>query len=444
MARACWWQFAAIAVTLLALGCVANGASQSGNANPYARFKKGTDLTKQVVEEIDEWQVTGSFSTVTWLIGLVFPHAALISMLLLIGGGVACREYDAVPERNIDFVRQLCFKALLPSFLFRRIWLVPIDSSLYGIAAWSLVLHIMWFCLTYVVSGKTMPHDPQLRGWSMLMSQGALLSFLYPVLLHNSHFGDRALACAVLWDLGGNMWIVQGALFAVAAYFEPKSRGKRRGGGYDDFDGLEADEMDGLGDDYDDYSNGLSSLNNSNQSGLNPSQVAAIKAALTHPILLGCLTGLFFNLLSMPCPYVVDKLLELVGEPYKVALYFLVGFYGDHKLDREGAGLVATALGTRYAISIAMIMTVWFFVPVDALVRETIVLAILSPCSTLTIYLVAEHNYGEKLMKNTVCCVFFSVLFSTFCQHALVAQFSSAAAAGAAAAVGTPSAIINS
>lgn len=425
MAASLWLRMAAFVVTLLAFGCAANGASQ----NPYVRFKKGIDLTKPVVEEIDEYQLTGSFSGITWLIGLFFPHAALISMLLLIGAGVVCREYEAIPERNVDFVRQLCFKALLPAFLFRRIWLVPIDSSLYSVAAWSMGLHTMWFCCAYIAAAKNIPQDPQLRGWSMLMSQGALLSFLYPVLLHNSHFGDRALACAVLWDLGGNMWICQGALFAVAAYFQPKSRGRRKGMDTYDYD---ADELDGLGNDYDDYSNGLASLDGKRSAfNLSPSQVEALKTAITHPILVGCLCGLFFNLSSFPCPYLADKALEFVGEPYKVALYFLVGFYGDHKIDREGAGQVASVLITRYCISFLIIMTVWFLVPVDALVRQTLVVAILSPCSTLTIYLVKEHNYGENLMKNTVVCVFFSVLISTFCQHSLVAYFSATGMAGA-------------
>merc|ERR1711957_930862 len=55
------------------------------------------------------------------------------------------------------------------------------------------------------------------------MVQGAMNSFLYPLLLKHDLFGERALACAVLWDLGGNMWICQFALFAVAAYFRPEA-----------------------------------------------------------------------------------------------------------------------------------------------------------------------------------------------------------------------------
>jgi len=275
-------------------------------------------------------------------------------------------------------------------------------------ALWSFVLHGCWFNLSYKAACRLEPQNLPRRGWTMLMTQGTMNSFLYPLLLRHTRFGERALATAVLWDLGGNMWICQLALFAIAAKHSPlqhsgllaKSDGEKEG-----------------------------ALKNG---GMMPGLVAFIDGIMPHkvlvdalrqPVLIACILGFVLNCIHAQQPNIVDATLCVLGEPYRLVLYFLVGFYGDHKLGaREIVSLLRT-LSARYTIAVIMIVIVVTALPVELMQRQTIALVVLSPTSSYLIHLVAEHGYGDALMQLTVCGAFATTVVSTFVQHMLVAIF---------------------
>ena len=79
----------------------------------------------------------------------------------------------------------------LPAFLLRHVWLCQLDSGLYAVAVWSFVFHGLWLGASAVVSPILEHHDRQIRGWAMLMSVGAMNSFLYTLLLRHPGFGER-------------------------------------------------------------------------------------------------------------------------------------------------------------------------------------------------------------------------------------------------------------
>merc|ERR1712217_89027 len=142
--------------------------------------------------------------------------------------------------------------------------------------------------------------------------------------------------------------------------------------------------------------------------------------ALKQPVLRCCVLGFLLNRIGIPLPAIGDTALWFVGEPYKMVLYFLVGFYGDHRINSLEASLLTRALGARYAISIVIIGLAFASLPVELLYRQTIVLVVLSPSSSYLIHLVAEHGYGESLLRLTVCGGFLSTIVSTFLQNFLL------------------------
>merc|ERR1711972_1000264 len=140
-------------------------------------------------------------------------------------------------------------------------------------------------------------------------------------------------------------------------------------------------------------------------------------AVIMQPVLVCSLLGFAFNLGEVPLPMVADTPLWVIGEPYKIALYFLVGYYGDHRVQGHEVRRMARTLGVRYSISVAIILVVALVLPFQPLYRYTVILTLLSPCSSYPMFLCANQGYGEGLVRLTVCCGFASTILSTFAQN---------------------------
>lgn len=399
------------------------------------RFRNGVDLTNDADTrgQLDNWQLFEPGDGLQRFL----RHFSLMLVLLLIGMGVLARSRNSVQRQDADMLRRVCFNWLLPAFLLRHIWLCQLDTELYVVAVYSFVFHGLWCAASHraaiflEVSGSR-----QLLGWTMLMSQGTMNSFIYPLLLRHKNFGEKSLACAVLWDLGGNMWICQFALFAIAAHYSPRPT-VLESELEDDLNAHRADESDG------EESEGLLpdkatfSLSRSPDA-LAGSGAAAkalppawaslapcippdvLKDAFRQPVLRGCLLGFALNCLGVPLPAMADGVLWAVGEPYKMVLYFLVGFYGDHRITSSDLSSLARALGVRYVISAVIIGLTVTLLPLAPMYRQTIILVVLSPTSSYLIHLVAEHGYSETLLRLTVCGGFVSTMLSTVSQHLLM------------------------
>jgi len=345
---------------------------------------------------------------------------------------------------------------LLPAFLLRHIWLCPLEKQLYTVAAWSFTFHTLWFVVCYRVAHVLEPKDLQLRGWMMLMTQGMMNSFLYPLLLSHETFGEKSLACAVLWDLGGNMWICQFALFAIAAHFAPRVDFDQAFGGVDDrgdHDSWECERLMSGDDDGEEMAEwGPAAVLRLSAGAQKKSAASAASSALSmgkaaisglfgvapgyacmprsvlvdalrQPVLICCVVGFLLNCCSVPLLSAGDMVLWAVGEPYKMVLYFLVGFYGDHQIDERGRNLVGRALGTRCVISLVFVVLASIALPLEDTYRRTVTLALFSPTSSYLIHLVAEHGYGESLLQLTVCGGLASTIVSTLTQHMLIEYF---------------------
>lgn len=399
----------------------------------FKRFNHGVDLLyPDTGGALDDWQPVEGHTTIAWLL----QRLSLPLVFGLMGLGAWARIKGRLVKEDADRLRRVCFTWLLPSFLLRHIWLCQIDSKLYSVGCYSFALHGMWLCLSLFMARGIEPHNVMMRGWTMMMTQGTLNSFLYPLLLRHEAFGERALACAVLWDLGGNMWICQFALFAVAAHFAPGGAGGaiKEESSYQvedvEFNSEENDTLlskDGA----DQISRSNLELEGRSFGSVKDGDVETLKLcpcmprrvlidALRQPVLICCVLGFLMNCSGAPLPSLLETPLWVMGEPYKLVLYFLVGYYGDHRLRPGDGALIGRTLGTRYAISSAIILIVYTVLPLELMFRHTLALVILSPTSSYLIHLVAEHEYGEAMLRLTVCGAFASTLFSTFSQHVLI------------------------
>lgn len=388
-----------------------------------------------------------------WLVNLILrgalDHAALLTVLILITIGYLARSRDILVRKHGDSLRTLCFKYMLPVFLFRHIWLVQIDTSLYTVSFFSGFFYSAWFGMSLVNSHVLNPQTHREKGWLMLVTNGQMLAFLYPMLIESSHFGSRALACCVLWDLGGNMWVCSGVLFGVAAFYESKAAGDGEVLREDREDAIVESELGGLLENDEDDVDGGDTPECSPKARADARAALAFKKAMTpdvpgkmeldptdnkrreqplrqaletvlaQPMLHACLTGLLLNVCGVPLPSQLNRLLEALGNPYKSGMYFLVGFYGDIDMDRRDRSQLLKALLARLCTQVVLACCA-LLLPIEILFRETLFIALFSPLASVTMQVVAEAGWGERLLKLTVTFGFATTILSMVVQHTLI------------------------
>eukprot|EP00933_Yihiella_yeosuensis_P062988 TRINITY_DN66012_c0_g1_i1.p1 TRINITY_DN66012_c0_g1~~TRINITY_DN66012_c0_g1_i1.p1 ORF type:complete len:423 (-),score=59.87 TRINITY_DN66012_c0_g1_i1:314-1582(-) len=343
----------------------------------------------------------------------ILQNSAIFSVLALMSLGVLLRRSSLVSDRLADILRRICFKVLLPPLLLRNIWLAKVDDSLYAIAALSVCFHIARFFVSVLIARKLEPFHRMRQGWLIMMTQGEMLAFLFPLLLSTAQLSGRALACCIMWDLFGNMWVCQGALWGVAEHYgEFKEAAGRHPSPHKGSGDIELAEFD-------------PDLRKSVQAtlpsgGSRGTAVRAAWAVVTQPLLHYCLIAFALNLGGVPLPKELDGPLWISGSLFKPLMYTVVGFMGaSHALDYSDLQAALQALSMRYVL--AALGSIGITIAIDDRVfRSTLILALLSPSTSNVIQIVAETGYGEQQLKRTICTGFISTLVSTFLQHTFV------------------------
>lgn len=376
------------------------------------------------------------------------PLISLINFVLL---GYCLKTYFGWDRDKTGSLRRVTFNILLPLYVLRNMWVARIDSSMYGIAKASLVIHLLqavfWTFLFKNVKDRCM------RGWLSMISQGCLTSFFYANLSSHAPFGQQAVAVCLLFDIGGNTPCAQGLLWGLAAYFAPdKIKGSNsstfetafssplltygrlhripselplseasHGVGY--LTRLKNREMESV----EEETMELASLLDE---GSYPAIVqnrkpilGIIGAVVFQPILPAFGMGLMMSIYNVGCPVGLDYALEGLGLLFKPCLYFLIGLYSEVILNALQLRIVVTVLGLRYLFAGSVALMMWLWLPFGDLERTTMALTLLSPVSTMTMYLAAEYNYPTQYVSMSATLTTISVFISFAIQEAVIRSF---------------------
>jgi len=339
---------------------------------------------------------------------VLLANSTLLNIIVLMGLGFVSMRRKWLSKQSADRLRWVCFEYLMPAVLMRNIWIAPVDSRLSAIMLWSAGIHALRFFFIQAVARFFEPTQRPRQGWLILMTQGEMLALLYPLLLATPHLSERALACCILWDMGGNMWLCQGVLFGVADhYFEGSSscRGKTLLQSDDPEATLELDDERAKKD--------------SARSGVKN----VVWSVATKPLLHYCILAFCLNFSGVELPPMLDTPLWALSLPFKPGIYFVVGFYGAaHALTLADAIMVSQALVIRYGVAACLAVLVNLVIS-DHVLSQTITLALFSPATSNAIHIVAEKGASSDQLKLTVCTGFASTILSTAIQLGLVSLF---------------------
>lgn len=384
----------------------------------------GTDYSAQTTENLQVWNVTelghdsweGSLDEWEFLRDLL--NSTILSICVLMTLGLVARRRNWLSVGSADRIRWICFEYLLPAVLLRNIWLAPVDMKLSVVALWSAFFNTLRFFIIMQVVRFVEPLQRQRQGWLMLITQGEMLALLFPLLLATPQLSERALACAILWDLGGNMWLCQGIIFGIADhYMDGHSRIRTRSRSSESGLSLKVDAND------------VEAAVDDEKAKKEISTAQKIRrtawTVLTKPLLFYCAVAFLLNSTGVALPPVLDTSLWALSLPFKPGIYFIVGFYGGASgLHLSDAVPVGQALLLRYTAAALTSVAVNCLLD-EPLLRQTITLALFAPLTSNVMHIVAEKGSGEEQLRLTVFTSFASTILSTGLQLALVMWFTS-------------------
>jgi predicted permease len=289
-----------------------------------------------------------------------------------------------------------------------------------------------------------------MRGWLLMISQGCLTSFFYSNLASHPSFGQEAVAICLLFDIAGNTPCAQGLLWGIGAYYAPNHGAS----------GLPTEfrsafssplmpstimlsqqvDMESCWQSLGGISGQTKKLSKSNVEpfesdsllGRAPVQsqrmshktwVDIFKAVLIQPVLPAFAFGLVLSINEVGCPAFVDYIMETIGLFFKPSLYFLIGLYSELITDAIQLKIVMTALGLRYLFAGFMALMIWLWLPFGSLERTTMALSMLSPASTMTMYLAAEYDYPQQFISMSAALTTMSVFLSFMIQEAVMRSY---------------------
>lgn len=315
--------------------------------------------------------------------------------------GLLLRATSSKAVGVLPQLRRVTFELLLPCYVLRSMWTIHLNSDMFSVILISFVVHVLIATIWWFVFSR-MRNRP-LRGWSMMSCKGCMLSFLYASVGANPKFGPTGTATCLLWDIGGNFWLSQAALFGIASAFAPQSSKKNP------LDLEKAQEL----------------LKESENASNSENIMGIIKVIVFQPILIAFLIGLGFNVYGVRCPLILDFLLSYAGSFFRPSLYLVLGLYFDFTAlsDTKSLLRVVTTLFIRFTFNFAIGLFCWFLLPLGEVVRATIVLCLLSPASIMPMYLVAKFNYPTRYTSMSAFVSTLSVMISFVVQNTLMALY---------------------
>eukprot|EP00427_Karlodinium_veneficum_P013217 CAMPEP_0169063330 /NCGR_PEP_ID=MMETSP1015-20121227/1224_1 /TAXON_ID=342587 /ORGANISM="Karlodinium micrum, Strain CCMP2283" /LENGTH=297 /DNA_ID=CAMNT_0009121653 /DNA_START=81 /DNA_END=975 /DNA_ORIENTATION=- len=132
-------------------------------------------------------------------------HVLFASFLAMVAVGYCVRRAGIASQGDMEGLRKFVFGIGLPALLLGSTWRMEVTSDVLLSIPVCVFIHSVWAALAYLIHCR---RGPQNRAWFVLTSQGVFLGYVYPfVAASPPDVASRIVGPALVWDLGGNMWM---------------------------------------------------------------------------------------------------------------------------------------------------------------------------------------------------------------------------------------------
>lgn len=277
-----------------------------------------------------------------------FNQQFLLSVSIIIVGYIL-KRFDIIREREGEGMTRIVLNVTLPSLIIVSFSDMNIQPSLFFLTAFSLVYGGMMAALGLFLFRK---EGARTRGMFAMMFPGFNIGlFAFPLV--EGIWGANGLKHFGMFDVG-NAFILFGLNYTIAAYFASE--------------GMKLNYKD-------------------------------ILKTLSRSIPLMTYIGvLLLALLNIHLP---DYFLELTGVISQANMplsLLLLGVYLNFRFEKSNMRLIGKYLVFRYGFGLVIGLALFWFLPMEDMVRYTLLVGLLLPAATSNLAFSVEFGYNTKLI----------------------------------------------
>jgi malate permease and related proteins len=296
-------------------------------------------------------------------------NTVFLTALSIIFLGYFLKRKNIITENEGKIITKLLMHTTFPALLFVTILRVHFEWNLLLLPLISFVFSV----LTMATASYFFKDLPRKMKAIFIMGSGGFNLGLFAYPLIEGIWGQSGMVYAAMFDFG-NSFAVFGLVYGTGVFMSDKNQGI--------------------------------------------SIKANTKKALFKIITLlpfqAILIGLFFNLSSIPLPQILIDILDVLAKGNKVMVLLIMGIYMNFSMSADLIKKVTKVLSIRYFWGFLMGFLFFYFLPVEQLYRNVLLIVLLIPVGMTIIPFSNELDYDTEvagMLVNVSMLVSFAMMW---------------------------------
>lgn len=279
-------------------------------------------------------------------------NTVFITALSIILVGYFLKRQNIVSEKEGKIISKLLMHTTFPALMFLTMKRVHFEFNL-------LLLPVISFCfslLTMFTAAKLFKNQSQKMKAILIMGSGGFNLGLFAYPLIEGIWGQAGMVYAAMFDFG-NSFAVFGLVYGTGVFMSDKNEG-------------------------------VSISQNA--------QKAILKIFTLLPF-QAILLGVFVNLAKIEIPTIVIDVIDVMARGNKVIVLLIMGIYLNISTSGEILKKVSKVLLIRYFWGFLLGFTFFYFLPVEQLYRNVLLIVLIIPVGMTILPFSDELNYDTKI-----------------------------------------------
>ncbi len=281
-------------------------------------------------------------------------NAVFITALSIISLGYFLKHKNIVTEKEGKIITKLLVHTTFPSLVFVTVMRVHIQLNLLLLP----LIYIIFSAISMLIGTYMFSDLPKRLRGLLTMSCGGFNLGLFAFPLIEGIWGSAGMVYAALFDVGNSIVVFcmvygTGVIFAAGS----EDAGERK-------------------------------------------RVKLKKAFFKIFTLLpfqAMLLGLFVNLSHFPMPTLLVDIIDIMAKGNKVLVLLIMGIYLNLSMSKEVFQKVAKVLLVRYALGLAMGLTLYYTLPFEPLYRSIVLICLILPVGMTLLPFSDELGYDSRI-----------------------------------------------
>lgn len=296
-------------------------------------------------------------------------NTVFLTALSIIFLGYFLKKKNIITEEEGKTISKLLMHTTFPALMFVTMLRVHFEWNL-------LLLPIISFCFSLITMSMAtyfFKDFPRKMKAILIMGSGGFNLGLFAYPLIEGIWGQAGMVYAAMFDFG-NSFAVFGLVYGTGVFMSDKNQGA--------------------------------------------SITANTKKALLKIITLlpfqAILVGVFFNLTTIPLPQILLDILDVLAKGNKVIVLLIMGIYMNLYITPDLTKKVAKVLAIRYFWGLLLGFLFFYFLPVEQLYRNVLLIVIIIPVGMTIIPFSNELGYDTEvagMMVNISMLISFAMMW---------------------------------